>query len=548
MCCFAFTCLAQGTPRIDSISNNNAPYATINWERGSFGSYQIHVFRGTAIDSMYLTDSCQYYETVKIDSSVIPGIKYYYKLQAYTSGSHSGFSNIDSFQINNVWVASKISAIWDKRVNKVKITYVDKSTEELKVNIYRSSKEEMDKIIYTNEHSSPNGIGKSIIVDSLINTNKWYQYKAVIYNDNGYLSSNTFDVFTLDFSQLIAQPPKNLAGETQWFIGSKPIQYGGSCLKFGDTIVVIESNAPKNAYSLYNVSNPYDIKFLGYKTDSLLPLTINENGDDPCLTQMDKNLCLYRGINLVNDLTFYTFRNGKFEKVNGANYPHTVSANWICTSNSFQVLQANLSLKSIIIKNISSCGSLSVQDYALKVSGDSIKMNSLGSSRYNYHEYKIYKHYCFDKMRYWPDPITPSYKYFLTDLNLNKSIELDSYIPDFDSIPFSQMDDVVEGYLVGNWFTSNFHHIYIDTVKQVAFLISNSSIRAEKIKPYSTSILKTIKHTSVGPQEMIIRKYDLMGRIITKVENIPQLQIQNNSKYGYQKMLSIKKGKALINK
>ena len=241
----------------------------LTWRNNSVDYQGVIILRKSVAAGQYtVIDTAPGSATSFTDTDKPPSqVTYYYALTAYSLTEHADTSNVDSARItpvpfDSIFVAPQnYSVLWFAMFNAVGIGFFDSSNVETGYRIYRSTNFGSFEMIKDLISSTPSTTGYLSYMDSTISSKTWYTYYVVEYKGQQTLSSDTDIVFTFNVDSMKRDSPKKCTLLDK--IGSFPINYGTWSLKSGDTIVFNESNAPDSTFSIIDVSIPSQPKFAG---------------------------------------------------------------------------------------------------------------------------------------------------------------------------------------------------------------------------------------------------------------------------------------------
>ena len=241
----------------------------LTWRNNSTAYQGIIILRATSAAAQYGAVDTASGSATSFTDIVKPSSQttYYYALTAYSPTEHADTSNQDSAKITplpfeSTFVAPTFFVVfWDTLYHAASIGFRDTSNSAIGFRIFRSTNFGLFEMIKDLPLSAQDAKGDVGYKDSTVSSNIWYMYYVVAYKGQQTLNSVTDTVFTFDVNAMKRGAPRKCVISDK--IGSFPINYGNWSIKFGDTIVLNETNAPESSYSIIDVSNPRNPRFAG---------------------------------------------------------------------------------------------------------------------------------------------------------------------------------------------------------------------------------------------------------------------------------------------
>jgi hypothetical protein len=196
-----------------------------------------------------------------------PGTLYTYQVIAFygttdvndTSNSMQVTTMPDTFRIPS------ISASWDHEMSSsIQIGIYDFSNCETGYRIYRDNGSNSGfTLVATIVSANPDTMGAITWNDNTVSLNTWYNYKVAVYKSDSSILSGPISAYTF------RSVPVNTKVVFQK-IADFPISLSGLSAKAGDSIIFKETSSPAGKYSVANVTDPANPKFVGYNDSSAL--------------------------------------------------------------------------------------------------------------------------------------------------------------------------------------------------------------------------------------------------------------------------------------
>jgi hypothetical protein len=151
---------------------------------------------------------------------------------------------------------------WEGDVHAVRLQFLDTSNANAVTGfkLYRSTNFGSFSMIQTVSSFVPKQW--TYCTDSSVSSNTWYKYYVAAYNSQQELKSGADSIFTVDLDALAKSLSSSGIMESK--ISDFPVNFKGWSMKYGDTIVLNETNSPDStAFTIIDVSNPASPRFAG---------------------------------------------------------------------------------------------------------------------------------------------------------------------------------------------------------------------------------------------------------------------------------------------
>lgn len=195
-----------------------------------------------------------------------PGTLYTYRVIAYDALDVQDTSkNLQVTTKQDVFTVPTFSAFWNFQISSsVLLTISDKSNCEIGYRIYRSDGLNSSlNLVATIISSNPDTTGPIIWNDNSVSINQWHSYKVAAYKNDSSIYSGSDSIYTFH------SVPMNTKVVFQK-LSDFPITLSGFSAKAGDSIILKESSAPAEKYSVINVNDPANPQFDGYTDSTVL--------------------------------------------------------------------------------------------------------------------------------------------------------------------------------------------------------------------------------------------------------------------------------------
>ena len=190
-----------------------------------------------------------------------PGTFYTYQVVAYYGGN-------DEYDTSNSMQAATMpdtfrkpypSVVWDYTNSiSAQVAFFDYSNCEIGYRIYRDDGvNSAFSLVATIISANPDTTGGIAWNDNTVSLNKWYNYKVAVYNSDSSILSDSVPAYTFHSVQM------NTAVAFQK-LSTFPVSLSGWSAKAGDSIIFKENSSPAAKYSVVNVKDPVNPKFVGY--------------------------------------------------------------------------------------------------------------------------------------------------------------------------------------------------------------------------------------------------------------------------------------------
>jgi|WetSurMetagenome_2_1015567.scaffolds.fasta_scaffold01519_8 hypothetical protein len=455
--------------------NNSADYIGIIILRKSGFADQLNPIDTTSGNALSFFDH-------SVTASTEP---YTYALCAYSQNEHSDTSNVDSVTIEQkqppVPLLSKpmmLSASWDTLKHAIELKFYDTSAAITGFKVYRATNFGSFYMIQNIDSFKP----KQWVyyVDSSFLPNTWYKYYVAVYNSQQEQNSDCDSTFTVDLTAMAGDVPRKCTVVNK--ISGFPLNYNNWCMKFGDSIVLNETNSPPLSFTIIDVSNPALPKFAGLGSSDAAGLS------SPCLSR--KNFVLgmlggkmkryeYDGGNTVN-LTAEGSLPSRYPyntNQNPQSYPGFLSDSTFVAQYPITIAgpcYSNVLAKFLFTRNAISFAE-DVPDLSLDCRG------GYGNQAMNGKTFKG---------RYFANlglSGIPGDTIEIMDFNLPQRPRCYAHLSQFQGA-FPWMEDNI---LIDTQVTKNARNIFVDTIKNLIFIVSSSEL----------SIYNSRTETGVVPAE-----------------------------------------------
>jgi hypothetical protein len=504
----------------------------LTWRNNATDYQGIIVLRKSGTISQYaIVDTAAGSATSFKDSTISPSTApYFYALTAYSQAGHADTSNIDSIVIapkpTDILVEPlNLVVSWDTSTNCTHIQFYDSSTVESGYRIYKSANFLTYNLIKDISSLTPGLNGTIIYTDSSVSPNFCYRYFVDTYKGQQTIRSVTDTVFTYDLGALARSIPKKCSFSNK--LSSFPIKYKGWSLKSGDTIVLNETGAPETNFSIINVSNPNAPIFAGTgKSQSAMlgkaSLTKGQSIFGTSLPAYD-SLIRYKyssgGIQVVSKLMI-----PKEESL--FRYPASFFPGFISDSSFITMgTQSDVGMWT----SIATCYSFNGSSISFV---DSAKLN-FGDHRTGFEILSslTYKGRYYINELYGPLKIVQ-----IVDYNISPKVNVS-----FRNMAPIEFPLIFENILVDAPMLKTANNIFVDTVKNLAFALSDTELAIYNCQiqtgielgvSLATGMAQTLRFSGgkEGPQRFIllpthnrpavISIYDMSGKRIAHMEDI----------------------------
>lgn len=316
---FVFALEAPYLISVDPVSDSSIQ---LEWRNNDAGTDSFHVLRrvedaGEFTTTVTLPSQLNRY----LDDGLSPQTTYEYCLIGIGGGEISDTSNRvkeTTLELKEVKKISGLQAIWYPVSEYVCITFIDSSIAEKSIDIYRLPHFQNPEPVTSIQNDDPRYMGPVSYIDSISDPNTWFSYKVcvagkedtVLYYDTVYTYKpsaglNTKKVITAD----------SLLGEI-------PAQLFNWAMVVGDTLLLSEMNAPDSCYSMIDISEPANPKFIGYAKTSYSDLAREKDGRykrptsiSPSFTSVNQSLVILTNRGSYPILMSYQWTNTNFVPV-----------------------------------------------------------------------------------------------------------------------------------------------------------------------------------------------------------------------------------------
>jgi hypothetical protein len=454
----------------------------LTWRNNSTDYQGIIILRKSGTIGQYtIVDTASGNSTSFKDSVISPAtVPYFYAITAYSVAEHADTSNIDSIIVppkpTDIFCApQRLAVSWDTLTHCARIQFYDSSTVETGYRIYKSTNFLVYSLIKDTVSSTPSLKGTIAFTDSSVSSNSWYQYFVDSYRGQQTFSTITDTVFTFDLGAIERSIPRRCTISDK--VSSFPVKYKGWCLKNGDTIVLNETGVPDSTmFSIINVSNPNAIEFAG--TGKSLAGLFGK-------VSITKSSYIFGAVK--DSLTCYQYQTGTIRTVSSAGLPFVPQAYAGFLSDSRFLIRATIGAN---YSAMYMAGQYSFLSNTLFL----VNTTELLPTTSSPNNYQIL------------DGVTYQGRYFtnvLFNIVMGTSDSIFE-IADFNYSPapkflihgynVGELPPIVDGILLDAPALRNANNIFIDTVKNLAFALSDTELSVWNCQ-YTTGIF----HTTIVP-------------------------------------------------